>query len=60
MFKRVMACSLLLSFFSGCVAVDPEGRGYSVAIPMAIVNSTLHQNFLWREIYQYGIVSWKT
>jgi hypothetical protein len=59
MFKRVMAFSLLLSFFSGCVAVDPEGRGYSVAIPMAIVNSTLNQNFPVERDLKYGIVSGK-
>jgi hypothetical protein len=59
MFKRLIISALFLSFFSGCVAVDPDGRGYSVAIPMAIVNSTLQQNFPVERDVKYGLVSGK-
>jgi len=59
MFKKIFISILFLSFFSGCVAVDPEGRGYSVAIPMAIVNTTLSQNFPVERELKYGIVSGK-
>ena len=59
MFKKLIIYTLFLSFFSGCVAVDPEGRGYSVAIPMSIVNTTLNQNFPVERDVKYGVVSGK-
>ena len=48
----VLGLSLLLS--SGCVGVDPAGRGYSVAIPMGIINQTLASHFPVQQKMQYG------
>ncbi len=59
MFKRAVAYLLILGIFTSCVSVDPEGRGYSVTIPMAIVNSTLAQNFPVDRDLKYGVVSGK-
>ena len=57
MLKKVVIFVAFLGFFSGCVGVDPKGRGYSVAIPMNMVNSTLSEKFPVDRKLKYGIVS---
>jgi len=57
MFKKILAIGLFLGLLSGCVSVDPQGRGYSIAIPLSVVNSTLAKNFPVNEKLQYGIIS---
>lgn len=57
MLKKIVIIGVFLGFFSGCVGVDPQGRGYSVAIPMNMVNSTLSEKFPVDRKLQYGIVS---
>ena len=57
MFKKIISIGLLLGIFVGCVGVDPSGRGYSVAIPMTMINSTLSEKFPVDEKVSYGIVS---
>jgi hypothetical protein len=59
MFKKI---SLLLTVvavtsFTSCVSVDPDGRGYSVAIPMGMINSTLANQFPVQEKRQLGTVT---
>jgi len=48
---------LLLGLFSGCLTVDPKGRGYSVAVPIAMINSSLAEKFPATEKVSYGMVS---
>ncbi|MCH9741067.1 MAG: DUF1439 domain-containing protein [Epsilonproteobacteria bacterium] len=55
--KKVLAVGVIVGLFSACVGVDPQGRGYSVAIPMGMINSTLAQGFPVEEKVSYGIVS---
>ena len=57
MLKKLISLVLLAGIFLGCVAVDPQGRGYSVAIPMTMINSTLGERFPVSEKVSYGIVS---
>lgn len=57
MFKKIVAVGLMLGMLSGCVGVDPQGRGYSVAIPLSAVNTTLANNFPVKERLQYGMFS---
>ena len=57
MFKKILMIGLFLGLLSGCVGVDPQGRGYSVAIPMGMVNSTLAERFPVNRKLTYGIVS---
>lgn len=57
MLKRVVTFTILLGILSGCVSVDPKGRGYSVAIPMSMINSTLAEKFPASEKVSYGVVS---
>ena len=57
MFKKVLVIGLFLGILSGCVSVDPQGRGYSIAIPINVINSTLAKNFPVNEKLEYGIVS---
>jgi len=57
MFKKILVIGVFLGLISGCVSVDPQGRGYSIAIPLNIVNSTLAKNFPVNEKLQYGIIS---
>ena len=55
--EKLALIGIVVSLFSGCVGVDPQGRGYSVAIPMGMINSTLAENFPVEEKVSYGIVS---
>jgi len=55
--KKMFFVSAFVALLSGCVGVDPQGRGYSVAIPMNVINSTLAGNFPVDRKLSYGIVS---
>jgi len=55
--KKLLLILIFLGFFSGCVGVDPQGRGYSVAIPLNVINSTLAEKFPVKEKVKYGIIS---
>ena len=57
MFKKIVSVGLLIGIFLGCVGVDPQGRGYSVAVPLTMINSTLAEKFPVSEKVSYGIVS---
>ena len=57
MLKKIIVIGAFLGLFSGCVGVDPQGRGYSFAIPMSMVNSTLAEKFPVDRQLKYGIVS---
>ena len=55
--KKIMLVGILLGLFGGCVAVDPQGRGYSMVVPMGIINSTLAEKFPVNEKVSAGLVS---
>ena len=55
--KKGVAIMVLMGLFGGCVGVDPQGRGYSVAIPMSMINSALADNFPVSQKVSYGLVS---
>jgi hypothetical protein len=57
-FKKMLLVVLGLSAgtFTACVGVDPQGRGYSVAVPMSMVNNTLAQQFPVKESRSFGTV----
>jgi len=57
MLKKIVSIGLLVGIFSGCVGVDPQGRGYSVAVPMSMINSTLAEKFPLDEKVSYGMLS---
>jgi hypothetical protein len=56
--KRLMLAgtALALLAITACVGVDPQGRGYSVAIPMGMINSTLANQFPVQEKRTLGTV----
>jgi len=56
--KRLILIALALSIglFTACVGVDPQGRGYSVAVPMGMINSTLANQFPVKESRTFGTV----
>jgi len=54
--QTIAAFILMMSIFVGCVAVDPQGRGYSVAVPMSMVNSTLAKEFPVKEKRSLGTI----
>jgi len=56
MFKKVLTIAAMAGVFAGCVGVDPDGRGYSVAIPMGMINSTLANQFPVKEKRSLGTV----
>ena len=59
MFKKIFAlvAVLLMIAFTSCVSVDPAGRGYSVAVPMGMINSKLANQFPVQEKRQLGTVT---
>ncbi len=57
MLKKIVSTILFMGIFSGCVSIDPQGRGYSVAIPMSMINTTLAEKFPASEKVSYGLVS---
>ena len=46
----------LMGIFSACVEIDPQGRGYSVAVPLSIVNATLARQFPAKVQRSFGTV----
>jgi hypothetical protein len=57
MLKKIVFIGLVAGLFSACVGVDPAGRGYSVTVPMSMINSTLAEKFPVDEKVSYGMVS---
>jgi hypothetical protein len=59
MFKKILTLVTVvaLTSFTSCVSVDPDGRGYSVAIPMGMINSTLANQFPVQEKRSLGTVT---
>ncbi len=57
MLKKILVIGVFLGLLNGCVGVDPQGRGYSIAIPLNVINSTIASNFPVNEKLKYGIVS---
>ena len=57
MLKKILMIAVLIGLFSGCVTVDPKGRGYSIAVPIGVINSTLAEKFPVDRKLKYGIVS---
>jgi hypothetical protein len=52
----LIGMGLLVGCFTACVGVDPQGRGYSVAVPMGMINSTLAKQFPVKERRTLGTV----
>jgi hypothetical protein len=59
--KKVLLVMVGLSVgvFTGCVGIDPQGRGYSVAVPMSLVSNTLSEQFPVKESRNFGTVEMK-
>ena len=57
MLKKIAVLPLVVGTFWGCVGVDPAGRGYTVAVPLSMINSTLAEKFPVDEKVSYGVVS---
>ena len=58
--KNILKKSLLslgmVGLLTACVTVDPSGRGYSFAVPMGMINSTLANQFPVKEKRSLGTV----
>jgi len=52
----LVVVGVTIACFTACVGVDPQGRGYSVAIPMSMINSTLAEQFPVKESRSFGTV----
>jgi hypothetical protein len=52
----LITLGLIIGTFTSCVGVDPQGRGYSIAVPMGIINSTLAEQFPIKESRSFGTV----
>ncbi len=57
MLKKILMIAIFIGLFSGCITVDPQGRGYSIAVPIGVINSTLAEKFPVDRKLKYGIVS---
>ncbi|CAA6815689.1 MAG: Unknown protein [uncultured Sulfurovum sp.] len=58
MIKKILLVTLglMIGSFTACVGVDPQGRGYSVAVPMGMINTTLANQFPVKESRSFGTV----
>jgi len=58
MIKKLLLVTLGISIasFTACVGVDPQGRGYSIVVPMGMINSTLAEQFPVKESRSFGTV----
>ena len=52
----LIALGLSIVVFTACVGVDPQGRGYSVAVPMGMINTTLANQFPVKEKRTLGTI----
>ena len=52
----LIALGLSIGVFTACVGVDPQGRGYSVAVPIGMINSTLANQFPLKEKRSLGTI----
>ena len=52
----LVTLGLFIGSFTACVGVDPQGRGYSIAVPMGMINSTLGEQFPLKESRSFGTV----
>ena len=52
----LVTLGIIMASLTACVGVDPQGRGYSVAIPMGMINSTLAKQFPVKESRSFGTV----
>jgi hypothetical protein len=52
----LVTLGLIIASFTACVGLDPQGRGYSIAVPMSMINSTLAEQFPLKEKRNFGTV----
>jgi len=52
----LITVGLSIGLFTACVGVDPQGRGYSFAVPMGMINNTLAKQFPVKEKRTLGTV----
>ena len=52
--KNILLSALLVFGLNACVGVSPDGRGYTVAVPLSVINSTVAQNFPQSKKTNYG------
>jgi len=57
--QLLITAGVIIGLLSACVGVDPQGRGYSVAVPMGMINSTLANQFPVKEKRTLGTVEIK-
>lgn len=53
-YKNVLLTALVVLGLSGCVGVAPGGQGYTINVPMNMINSTVGQNFPQSQQTNYG------
>ncbi len=52
----LITLGIIVAAFTACVGVDPQGRGYSVAVPIGMINATLADQFPVKERRSFGTV----
>ncbi len=52
--KMIVATVALIVGLSGCVGVSPDGKGYTMSVPLSSVNNTVAQNFPQEQKIKYG------
>jgi len=53
-YKNWLLLGLMTLGLSGCVGVAPDGKGYTINVPMNMINSTIGQNFPQSQQTNYG------
>ena len=53
-YKNIFFALLLMFGLNACVGVAPDGRGYTINVPLSVINNTVGQNFPQSKKTNYG------
>ncbi len=55
-YQKLLLLGLLMFGMHGCIGVAPGGQGYTINVPMSMLNTTIRQNFPRQQKTNYGIL----
>ena len=53
-YKKLLLSLVFVLSLSSCVGVAPDGKGYSIIVPIGLINTTVSKNFPQRQKTNYG------
>jgi len=53
-YKKLFFVVMLMFGLNACVGISPDGRGYTINVPLSVINTTVGQNFPQKQQTSYG------